>query len=246
VKSRARGAAWSVAGMIAASTLLVALVLALLYFLDGRRYVEQVFDWLARLGPWGPVFFILMDTAIVVLLLPGVVFTLGAGFLFGLVPGTLYVIIATTLGGVIAFTAGRYLFSDRLNRYLAGHPKLAALHREFRGRGLQVVLLSRMIPFFPFKLSNYLFGLGRFSLRDYTLGTVIGIIPITLTNVYLGSLAADLNSLLAGENVRSPLAWAGYGLGFAATVIGVVHLGRLARIRLDALSEAGEEAEGRP
>jgi uncharacterized membrane protein YdjX (TVP38/TMEM64 family) len=54
------------------------------------------------------------------------------------------------------------------------------------------------VPFFPLKLSNYFLGLTQFSIRDFLLGTVIGIVPNTLLITYAGSLAADLTLLATG------------------------------------------------
>jgi len=66
-------------------------------------------------------------------------------------------------------------------------------------------MLSRLVPFFPFKLSNYFFGLTRFSLRGLVFGTLVGIIPFSVHNVYLGAIAADLATLGTRTAHRTPL-----------------------------------------
>ncbi len=218
---------------ILVSTLFVAVILGILVAFDTQTYVEQLFAWLDKLGFWAPVLFILIDTVIVVLLLPGVIFTFGAGFLFGVIKGSLYIITATTIGGILAFIVARYLFSDRLSGFLLTHPQLESINREFECRGWKIILLTRLVPFFPFKLSNYFFGLTRFTLRDFVIGTAIGIIPITVTNVYLGSLAADLTSLMSGTSVRSPVSWVVYGLGLITAIFAVVYFTRLAKKGLE-------------
>ncbi|WP_236744457.1 VTT domain-containing protein [Marinobacter similis] len=91
------------------------------------------------------------------------------------------------------------------------------------------MLLTRLIPFFPGKLSNFLFGLTNFSFGGFVVGTFIGVIPFSLHNVYLGSLTADLSTLGARETARTPLEWGIYGAGFVGTVAAVVFFNRLAR-----------------
>ena len=95
--------------------------------------------------------------------------------------------------------------------------------------GWKIVLLTRLIPFFPGKLSNFLFGLTNFSFGGFVAGTFLGVIPFSLHNVYLGSLAADLSTLGVRETGRTPLEWTIYGAGFVGTVLAVVFLNRLAR-----------------
>lgn len=89
-------------------------------------------------------------------------------------------------------------------------------------------MLTRLIPFFPFKLSNYAFGLTGFRVRDFLIGTAIGTIPISATNVYAGSLAADLVTMDAVTQ-RGPLQWASLGLGLAALLVLVLVLGKVAQ-----------------
>lgn len=234
MKSWFGGNKFSIGTTILFSTLFMAVIIGALVAFDTHSYVAQIFKWLDDLGPLGPILFILIDTAIVVFILPGVIFTFGAGFLFGVIKGSLYIIIATTLGGMIAFTVSRYLFSARLAGFLLGHPKLESINSEFRCRGWKIVLLTRLVPFFPFKLSNYFFGLTQFTMKDFVIGTFFGIIPITVTNVYLGSLAADLTTLMSGNTVRSPAAWIVYGFGLIATIFAVVYFSRLANKGLEA------------
>jgi hypothetical protein len=63
-------------------------------------------------------------------------------------------------------------------------------------------------------------------------GSLIGFIPYSLHNVYLGSLAADLSTLRARDIGRTPFEWGLYLAGFAFTVIAVLYLSRIARSAL--------------
>ena len=90
-----------------------------------------------------------------------------------------------------------------------------------------------MVPFFPFKLSNYLFGIMRFPTLPFAAGTFLGIVPFSLHNVYLGALAADIATLGVRSSERSGLEWGLYGAGFLATIAVVLTVNRLAREALD-------------
>lgn len=215
-------------GMLA-SLAFVALVLAVLYSLGIHEEVVRLLEWFERQGAWAGVLFVLIMALVMIFLLPGVLFTTGAGFVFGLFEGTVYVVAGTVLGGAIAFLMARYLFGARARAFITSRSKLSLVNDELAPHGWKIVLLTRLIPFFPSKLSNYLFGLTSFSFWGFVAGCSIGYVPFTLHNVYLGSLAADLTTLGVRESGRTPLEWSIYAAGFIATVVAVVYLNVLAR-----------------
>lgn len=217
---------------ILAGILFVACLVSLLLYLDAREQVILLLHWVDAQGLWAPLLFIAIMAAVVVLLLPGIFFTMGAGFVFGVVQGTLYVIAGTTLGATLSFLVGRHLLGAQAARYLLTSPRLSLIGSAFTRQGWKVVLLTRLIPFFPFKLSNYFFGMTRFSLPDFIVGTVLGIVPFSLNNVYLGSIAADIATLGLREAERTPVEWAVYGLGFVAAMASLLYFNRLARTAL--------------
>lgn len=228
---------------IAASVLFVAAVLAALVYFDMHDQVLRLLRWFDAQGAWAALLFVAVMAAVVVLLLPGVLFTTGAGFVFGVVEGTLYVVTGTLIGAVAAFLIARHLLGRRARRFIMQRSRLRLLSDEATSHGWKIVLLTRMIPFFPSKISNYFFGLTPFSLRGYVLGSLLGFIPYSLHNVYLGSIAADLTTLGARDLGRSPLEWGLYLAGFVCAVFAVVYLSRLARRALDRYEAEGEIEE---
>lgn len=215
-------------GMLA-SIAFVCAVLAVLYAFGIHEEIVVLLQWFEAQGAWAGLLFILAMAVAMILLLPGILLTTGAGFVFGVVEGTLYVVIGTVLGGALAFLMARYLFGARARNFITSRSRLRLVDDELTPHGWKVVLLTRLIPFFPSKLSNYLFGLTSFSFKGFLVGCAIGYIPFSLHNVYLGSLAADLSTLGVRETARTPLEWSIYGAGFLATVAGVFYLNILAR-----------------
>lgn len=214
---------------LAAGVLLVALILAVLVYFNLDEDLYALIRWVETQGPWAAVIFILLMALAVVLVLPGIFFTTGAGAVFGVVEGSLYVVIGTTLGAALAFLAARFLFGKRARHFVLRHSKIHAVNTEMTRHAFKVVLLTRLIPFFPGKLSNYFFGLTSFPFPDFVLGSLIGFIPFSIHNVYLGAIAADLATLGEHAGERTVFDWAFYLLGFAATVTAVIYCSRLAR-----------------
>ena len=203
----------------------LALVLGLARYFHAQFYLRQALERISTLGPWGPPLFIGVYVIAAVLLIPGSVLTLGAGAIFGVVKGSIYVSIAATTAACASFLIGRHLAREAIARKIEGNPRFAAIDRAVAQEGWKIVGLTRLSPVFPFTLLNYAFGLTRVSFRAYALASWIGMMPGTLTYVYLGSIA----QAVAGHRRRSATEWALYAVGLVATLIVTVVVTKVAR-----------------
>ncbi|WP_345547964.1 TVP38/TMEM64 family protein [Microbulbifer aestuariivivens] len=214
---------------LAGCVLVVTLAVGLLLYFDLDDQLIGLLQWLESQGWQASLVFILIMALAVVVLAPGVIFTMGAGFVFGVVKGTLFVVIGTTLGATLAFLIARYLFGERPSRWLMSHVRPSNLGEVMRREGWRMIMMTRMVPLFPFKLSNYFFGLTPVRLKDFVIGNFIGIIPLTINSVYVGSIAADLTTLGQAGSERTPVQWVLYGTGFVLAVLALIGLARMAR-----------------
>ncbi len=218
--------------IVAVVVAVVVLFVAARYF-QVQKLLKNSLDWVAGLGPFGPIIFIGIYIVACVLLIPGSILTLGAGFVFGVVKGTVIDSVAATLGATCAFLVGRYLARGWVARIIDANPKFKAIDEAVAREGWKIVGLVRLSPVFPFNLLNYMFGLTKVSLRHYFFASWVGMLPGTVMYVYIGSLAGDLATLGAGGRARSPAEWALYVLGLAATIVVTVYVTRLARHALE-------------
>jgi uncharacterized membrane protein YdjX (TVP38/TMEM64 family) len=196
-----------------------------------EAYLGTLFDFIRRLGIWGPVLYAAIYVVATVLMFPGSLLTLGAGFLFGLGTGLITVSIGSLAGATCAFLLGRTLARGFVEQQAARHPRFAALDRAVEREGFLVVLLTRLSPLFPFNLLNYLFSITKVRLRDYVLASGLGMIPGALLYVYLGTAAKDLAQLLAGDwSDAQQGVWPKVvlGLGLMATVAATLLITRIA------------------
>jgi uncharacterized membrane protein YdjX (TVP38/TMEM64 family) len=156
----------------------------------------SLLQWIETQGPEAALWIIALQALMVLLIIPGPFFTAAAGFLFGIWWGLLIAVTGSTLGAAAAYGIARILPRSRRFESLRERPGIQLLEQFIREGGWKVVLSTRLIPFFPFKISNYFFGWVRFSFRDFLIGTFIGIIPMTAVSVAAGSLASDMAALL--------------------------------------------------
>ena len=159
--------------------------------------------------------------------LPASVLTLSAGAAFGLWRGFALVWVGAVLGACLSFLIGRHWLRGWVQRRMAGVPSFAAIDAAVAEQGWRVVLLTRLSPLLPFGLLNYAYGLTKVGFKEYTLATAVGILPGTLLFVYLGAVAGE--AVLVKGRVRSPLEWAFFIGGLAATLAAAWLIGREAR-----------------
>ncbi len=227
--------------------IVVALVLgaiAAVYLLRVDRWVLSLVESIRGAGAIGVAIFAIAYVAAAVLLLPGSVLTAGAGFAYGPLWGTLLVSPVSVAAATLAFALGRTVARRWIARRIAENPRFAAIDEAIGESGLGIVLLLRLSPLLPFNLLNYGLGLTRVSLRDYVVGSALGMLPGTVLYVYLGSIVTSASELAAGGGEgagasRFLLYWG----GLVATV-GVTWL--LTRIARRALSRTIDSRPAAP
>ena len=221
--------------------LLIALVLAAALYFNLPKLLRGALGWIAGLGPWGAVAFIALYILATVLFVPGLILTMGAGFVFGVVRGSVFVSIASTLGASMAFLIGRYLARQWVSKKIEGSQRFIAIDEAVARQGWKIVGLLRLSPVFPFNLLNYALGVTKVSFQHYFLASWIGMMPVTVMYVYIGSLARDLATLGAGARSRTSAEWTFYVIGLLATVGVTVYVTQIAR---RSLAKRVSEEEG--
>ncbi|MEA2694366.1 MAG: hypothetical protein QOJ16_3753 [Acidobacteriota bacterium] len=232
-------------GKVAVYVLVAAVVVAALFLLGRQagQYVPRFAQWVASLGIWGPVVFILGYMVATIAFAPGVILTLAAGAIFGIVRGTLYTFVGATLGACAAFLVARYAARRAIEKKIAGNPRFAAIDRAVAQQGLKIVALLRLSPVFPFNLLNYALGLTQVRFVDYLLAC-FAMLPGTLLYVYYGHAAGSLAEAAGGHIQKGTAYWVSLGIGLAATLVVTTIITRLAsRALKEQIGEPGEATQ---
>lgn len=177
---------WAAGGL----AVLVALAVGLFLFPgadvpDLRRTVEDA-------GVWAPLVFLLLQTTITAAPVPRTVFTVAAGVLFGSLSGVLLALSGTALAAITAYGLVR-LVGRRFAERHADRAAVAWVRSRLDRSGLLAMVSVRMIPAVPFAPLNYALALAGARFPQYVLGTVLGVLPGTVTVVVLGDAAVGGN-----------------------------------------------------
>jgi uncharacterized membrane protein YdjX (TVP38/TMEM64 family) len=221
---------------------LAGIVLALLFRFGGRLASElhRLEAFIAGLGAWAPVGFVLVFLVLLPLFVPVSAMKLTAGALFGPWLGLLLALLAQLAASVLMYFLGRSLFAARLQAFVAREPKLAPVARAAEEGTAKRQFLVRMTPLSSALVSYVLAGLGV-RLRPFLIGC-LATVPSTVASVWFAHAAVslpDLASSATRERLHSmTVALAVVVLGFAV----VAWLVRAARRAL--LANADEHERG--
>jgi phospholipase D1/2 len=129
--------------------------------------------------------------------------------------GFLSAFTGVLLSSLLLFMIGRVLGHERLQSLLG--KRALRVQSRIVGKGVVAVALIRMVPIAPFSLVNVFAGASRLKLRDFLIGTILGMAPGIITMAALGAQIADFahnaswsSGLLLGLTIA---AWVGVCLG---------------------------------
>lgn len=209
---------------------LLALVAAAVVFVAVNRdkLDPAILDaWLSSAGVWAPLAYVAIYAAGTVVFAPGALFALAGGAIFGPVFGTFLNLSGATIGAGIAFLIARYVAGDWVRRKAGG--KLKRLIEGVESEGWRFVAFVRLVPLFPFNLSNYAFGLTRVPFAAYMVTSFVTMAPGALAYTWLGYAGREA---LGGNG--SAIRYGLLALGLLAAIAFLPRL--IGRLRADSVA----------
>lgn len=190
----------------------VAALLLVWTFVPVREQILAFAAWMAGLGAIGLAVYLVLYVAVTLSIGPAWAFSVAAGVAFGLM-GIFLVLPSSLTAALAAFLLARHGLRRRVAPHIAERKRLDALDRAAGEHGVKVVVLLRLSPLLPFGVKSYLFGASRVRLRDYMIGTALGILPASTLYVSFGAAGR----VAAEGGPQSDAEWALLAAGLAAT-----------------------------
>lgn len=166
--------------------------------------------------PFTPAIVIAAFVAAGMLMVPITLLIAVAGVVFGPLYGGLYAAAGVLLSSALGFWLGSWLGHDALRHMLGA--RINNLSRRFAQRGISAMAVIRLLPIAPFTVVNVVAGASHLSMRDYMIGTFLGMGPgVVLTVVFSHNLAEairrpSLQTVLILALVTIALMLAAFGL----------------------------------
>lgn len=115
------------------------------------------------------------------IVMPVTVLIAVTGIVFGPVFGALYALAGGLASAAVTYAIGRRLGRDTVRRLAGG--RLNRISKQLARRGVLAIAVVRMLPLAPFTIVNVVAGASHIGLRDFLLGTVLGMTPGILATV---------------------------------------------------------------
>ena len=148
------------------------------------------------------------------LALPGVTFAIFAGLLFGPVLGTVCCSAATTIGADLAFAAGRYFLKDTIRPMVIKNKYLKKWLFGNSGKNqLFVLIMTRLVPVFPYNLQNFAYGITDIKFSTYMIGSLVFMLPGTAMYTVGTAGLADKENRMLYMGIAAVLAVGVMGIG---------------------------------
>jgi uncharacterized membrane protein YdjX (TVP38/TMEM64 family) len=74
-----------------------------------------------------------------------------------------------------------------------------AIDRAIKTEGIKIQILLRVQPVIPWNILNYMTAVTSCSIKDYMIGTYIGIIPSTVMWLYVGVNMQSITDVITGK-----------------------------------------------
>jgi phospholipase D1/2 len=212
VQASRRRPAW---GKIVAAALIMAALAAAWRFSPLADYLtpHRLAGWAraARRTPWAPIALVVAYTPAAFVLFPRPLLTLIAVIAFGAWLGLLYA-VAGILGAALAtYCVGRFMRRETVRRIVGDTLDDAA--QIFRGHAVVGVFAANMVPVPPFGVQGMLAGAMRLNVLQYSLGTLLSILPGAVLLAFFG------RQITAGLEGSGPVSYWLLGLPLVGVAI---------------------------
>lgn len=145
-------------------------------------------------SPWAPLGVVAAFVLGGLVAFPVTLLVVQCAWLFGPAAGILYSLAGVLSSATTTYFVGRALGRDRVRRFTGS--RVAWLVERLRRRGLLSIALLRTVPIAPFTVVNVLSGAVHLKLRNFLLGTAIGMTP--------GIVSLNLFGTSLGNMLRRP------------------------------------------
>ena len=152
-----------------------------------RGDIAETAEYIQSFGAWAVVFSFLLTLFVNALgFPPAIIFSTANTLIFGIAFGIFISVVAETVGVTLSFVLLRFFFRDAAERVIAKHKTLANIDKYSGRRGFVVMLIARMVPYFPSIMLNALGALSAMSMRDYVIASFVGKFPSTGIEAIIG------------------------------------------------------------
>ena len=152
-----------------------------------RGDIEETASFIASFGSWAILFSFLLTLFVNALgFPPAIIFSTANTLIFGIFGGIVLSVAAETVGVTFSFILLRFFFRETAQKIINKNKTLANIDKYSGNRGFAVMLIARMVPYFPSIMLNAIGALSAIRLGDYIIASFVGKFPSTGIEAIIG------------------------------------------------------------
>ncbi|CAM1298171.1 TMEM64 (predicted) [Pycnogonum litorale] len=156
-----------------------------------------------------------------------------SGYRFGLIGGIIVTLFGVSLGLLISHSITYYCCGETMQQRLLKNDYIRATFSILQkdSQTLKVIAIARLTPV-PYGLQNAVFAVSSVKLWKYMVASIIGLLPIQIVNIYLGSTFRSIEDVFHDD----PTSVTGHCVFILQLLIGVlltIFIARKAKIELN-------------
>ncbi|MBB6464008.1 TVP38/TMEM64 family protein [Flammeovirga kamogawensis] len=113
---------------------------------------------------------------------------LGWNALIGMVPA--YIIAA-----YLCYFVVKWIDQGKFSKSIEKYPIATVIIRTVHKSPLKIVAFTKLSPILPFALSNLLLAWAKTPIKEFLLGSLIGMLPRTIISIWVGKSIVDIQDL---------------------------------------------------
>ena len=152
-----------------------------------RDNIPKLKAEIGNFGVFAPLVYIGFYVLATIFFLPGLPVTMLSGLAFGPLWGVVYASIGSVIGISCAFFIARYVARGMVERWVDRNTQFQRIDEGVRRQGWRMLMITRLLPIFPFNLQNYAYGLTKIKFLTFFFVSWVCMLPGTAAYVQLGA-----------------------------------------------------------
>ena len=149
--------------------------------------IDLMRQFFVDLGFWGYLAFIVVSVLVAVCLLPGQFLAIIAGVTYGWFLGGILTVIGATIGSTVSFVIGKYLAREYVVKRFGQTVIFQKIEKGVEENGISFLILTRLVPVFPYALQSYAYALTPMKTGVFTLVSLLTMIPASFIYAYMSA-----------------------------------------------------------
>lgn len=204
-------------------------------------HVNALESWIASLGPWAFIVFLLIYVILCSVLVPESLLGIIAGFTFGIIDGLWLVMIGNLIAAILQYSLACTAIRPIINQLLVSKPKLKLIQTAVLKKELKLQMLLRLTPINR-SITNYVLGAAGVKMGYYLMACAC-MLPNLALEVYVGyasktwvKTATQHTDQIAGHAITTLI----------GVMIAIVVMILITRTAQKAIRSATQDTQGHP